>query len=436
MDELVAPASLPERCRPRGRQRDPQDLVVQTVAQHSEALLRVARRYTGCAADAEDAYQRTLEIFVRNAHRLDPATAHRWVFTVCKNEALEVRRQRAKLVGVEAAEELDRLDDGREQLTTEERSERFEELMRAAEALGRLKPQEVTALVLKAQGLSYAEIAERQGWTYTKVNRCLTEGRRSFLRRYAGIEAGEECSRWSSVLSALADGEASAAQLADARPHLRNCPSCRAMLADLHRGTAQAAALLPVGILAGAAPGGGAAAGGLLARLGELLLGAQERIAAPALKAQASMEAASASKLAAVAASAAALAGSGVAVERHAGERPARAASPSTEVALRAKPAADRDVHPAPPVVTSVRAADETPPEDARPAVRPRRRESHDARPGNTEFTPEAQPAPGPVAPPPPSPAPTAPSPPPATASSAPPVESGGGTGEFGFEGN
>ncbi len=42
--------------------------------------------------------------------------------------------------------------------------------MRAAEAVKRCKPQEVTALVLKAQGLGYAEIAEHEGWTSTKVS--------------------------------------------------------------------------------------------------------------------------------------------------------------------------------------------------------------------------------------------------------------------------
>jgi hypothetical protein len=35
--------------------------------------------------------------------------------------------------------------------------------------------QEVRALVLKAHGYSYKEIAETTGWTDTKVNRCLTE---------------------------------------------------------------------------------------------------------------------------------------------------------------------------------------------------------------------------------------------------------------------
>jgi len=53
--------------------------------------------------------------------------------------------------------------------TDEERIARFDRATRAAEALGRLKPQERTALVLKAEGHSYAEIADRTGWTYTNV---------------------------------------------------------------------------------------------------------------------------------------------------------------------------------------------------------------------------------------------------------------------------
>jgi RNA polymerase sigma factor (sigma-70 family) len=174
MEDVTEPVSLDRarrRLRPGTRRSaDPHDLVVQTIGEHAEALLRVARRHTGCAADAEDAYQRALEIFVKRAHRLDPATAYKWLFTVVRHEAMEVREQRARLVGVEDEQELDRLEDGRHLQTVEERSEGFEDMVRAAEAPGRCKPQEVTALVLKAQGLSYQEIAERQGWTYTKVS--------------------------------------------------------------------------------------------------------------------------------------------------------------------------------------------------------------------------------------------------------------------------
>jgi DNA-directed RNA polymerase specialized sigma24 family protein len=54
---------------------------------------------------------------------------------------------------------------------------RYERVAVARHALARLKANERLAIVLQAQGYSYAEICDACGWTYTKVNRCLAEGR-------------------------------------------------------------------------------------------------------------------------------------------------------------------------------------------------------------------------------------------------------------------
>ena len=58
-----------------------------------------------------------------------------------------------------------------------ERIEREELLSEQLQALSALKPDERRALGLFALGVSYAEICERTGWTHTKMNRCLSEGR-------------------------------------------------------------------------------------------------------------------------------------------------------------------------------------------------------------------------------------------------------------------
>src|SRR3954466_11606639 len=220
------------------------DLVVETVTRHAAALLRTARRHSLCLDDAHDAYQRALEIFVRRAASLRRETVVSWLHTVVKHEAMAVREARARLV---ASEEID-LD--AQACTREpgpdERVVAFDRTARAAEALGRLKPQEVTALWLKAQGLSYREIAERQEWSYTKVNRCLTEGRKAFLERYAGIESGEECRRWAPVISALADGEGAGREGRGVRPHLRNCGACRPPMRELRLAGPSLAGVLPV----------------------------------------------------------------------------------------------------------------------------------------------------------------------------------------------
>ena len=81
---------------------------------------------------------------------------------------------------------------------------------------------------MKAHGLSYAEIGEQCGWSYTKVNRSITEGRRRFMAAYREIESGEECERFAPILEALAGGKATSRQVLSIRPHLRHCTACRA----------------------------------------------------------------------------------------------------------------------------------------------------------------------------------------------------------------
>ena len=225
-------------------------LVIDVVQRHAASLLRLSRRHSLCADDAEDAYQRGLEIFIKHAPRLDPERAPGWLRTVIKHEAMAVRRTRQRDLASSEID-FDQIENDRG-ASPEERALGFEQVAQSAEALQRLKPQEVRALWLRAQGNSYDEIQAETGWSRTKVNRCLYEGRRAFISRYAGIESGEECKRWEALLSALVDGEATNEQLVELRPHLRQCGSCRGVVRELHRTNAPLAAVFPVAVLAGA----------------------------------------------------------------------------------------------------------------------------------------------------------------------------------------
>ena len=224
---------------------------------------------------------------------------------------------------------------------------------RSAEALKRLKPHELRALWLRAQGHSYSDIGAITGWSYTKVNRCLSEGRRSFLERYEGIESGAECERWLPVLSAMADGEASPEQLVELRPHLRNCPGCRATLRALRDSSKPLAALLPVPLVV-ADPHAGDHLTNLFMRAYEAVVGGvHERAIHSAAKAQLLLEASASGKVAAVAASAAAVAGGGYATVERAAERPATASRAVAVVAHPASPAATKPAWTAPRVSTA-----------------------------------------------------------------------------------
>jgi RNA polymerase sigma factor (sigma-70 family) len=155
------------------------------LSRHGAALLRSAQRLSLCPDDAQDALQRSIEILLTRAPAGDLRRLVAWMRVVVRREALAVRRQRERQLNpgdgaawpVEAV--LCERPGPREQL------ERRERVARVARMLASLKPQERRAIVLRAQGYSYAEICEITGWTYTKVNRSLAEGR-ARLRTLAG----------------------------------------------------------------------------------------------------------------------------------------------------------------------------------------------------------------------------------------------------------
>src|SRR5690349_8877013 len=155
------------------------DRIAVMLDRHRTTLLRVARRWSASQEDAEDALQRAFEIYVRRIASVDPATELAWLKVVVRHEALDVRRARTEGVSLDALDAGERV--AGETAAVDELVAREERLARSRDALARLKPDERTALLLKAEGYSYQEIARRQGWTYTKVNRAITEGRKRFF---------------------------------------------------------------------------------------------------------------------------------------------------------------------------------------------------------------------------------------------------------------
>jgi RNA polymerase sigma factor (sigma-70 family) len=301
----AAGAAAPRRDRPPRAQVEP--VAIDLIRRHGAEIMATARRYSSTREDAEDAYQRGLEILLTKAPSTSADDLVPWLKTVVKHEAYSLHRQRERAGQPTAPDRLA----GPTAAAPDDQAERLERLQIGAEALGRLKPQEIRCMLLLAEGHSYKQIQELTGFSYTKVNRCLTEGRRSFLRRVEGIESGAECERLAPLLSALADGEASAKDMAVLRPHLRTCLACRAALRDAREVPARVAALAPIGLLAAghgsAGPGAWAAA---VRSAGDWV---NERLTSFVLRGQDLIETASAHKLAAVAASAAALGGGGIA---------------------------------------------------------------------------------------------------------------------------
>jgi RNA polymerase sigma factor (sigma-70 family) len=431
---------LIRRARPARAEIDEAALAL--LARHGAQILATARRYAATPEDAEDAYQRGLEILLTKAPTTSEDDLVPWLKTVVKHEAFALRRHRERHAPVTDDGELG--ERGSPAAATHDQAERYEDLRQGAEALGQLKPQEIRALLLRAEGYSYAEICEITGWSYTKVNRCLTEGRQSLSVRLAGIQGGIECAKLAPLLSALADGEANADQVARLRPHMKTCLACRATLRAFREAPEQVAALSPPAALLASDPDGGT-----LRNLFESIAGAaQQKAAVIGDRAGAVAELATGQKIAAVAASAAALAGGGTAVDHFAGHQGPPQPPPAAEQ-VEAKPVKEEvpvEPPPAPPdpvAVPDPQPAPEPVPAEPAPAPQPVASEppppppppppdpANEFAPGGTTAAAAAPATPATPAPAPaPAPSPPAPSQPAPAARPAPPA-GGGGSSEF-----
>ena len=148
------------------------------------ALWRIARRFSICADDADDAVQRAALILLTKAPPLEPARLMAWASVVTKHEALAVRRVRERsLAGGLTG------DPPTDEPGPAERAERSEQAAEAWRRLSSLKANERLAILLQAGGYSYAEICASCGWTYTKLNRCLAEGRAALRGRSSRASA-------------------------------------------------------------------------------------------------------------------------------------------------------------------------------------------------------------------------------------------------------
>lgn len=161
-------------------------LLDRLLARHAGLLRAQARRHSSTEQDADDALQdaclRFLDKFDGSADDLSHAL--RWMQVVTKRCAWEIgRRTRG-----EASRRVrpDHLADGEDLVQGHlvspaqgpaERVELRTELARKAGHFGKLKRDERIALALVALGYSYREIQARFGWTHTKINRCVVEGR-------------------------------------------------------------------------------------------------------------------------------------------------------------------------------------------------------------------------------------------------------------------
>src|SRR3954453_10155190 len=114
--------------RPSRAQIEPAAL--ELLSRHSAGLLATARRYSQTPEDAEDAYQRGVEILLTKAPTTTETDLLPWLKTVVKHEAFAVRKASGRALPAEDAGVFE----ADEVAWTDERAERYERLRVGAEA--------------------------------------------------------------------------------------------------------------------------------------------------------------------------------------------------------------------------------------------------------------------------------------------------------------
>ena len=155
---------------------------------HLPAMLGLARRILGNAADAEDVAQEAMLRVWTHAPRWQPLAAFRtWLTRVVVNLCLD-RKRRARWVALEAAGEL--VDPAPGATETAEHDERERML---AIAIAKLPARQRIAIVLTySEGMSNAQVAAILGTSVSAVETLLVRGKQNLRARLVHVIDGEE----------------------------------------------------------------------------------------------------------------------------------------------------------------------------------------------------------------------------------------------------
>jgi RNA polymerase sigma factor (sigma-70 family) len=150
-------------------------------ANHYPYLLGIAIRNAPTKSDAEEALQDAFVLFITHFKPGSDAPPLAWITLTLKRRCWALYHRQA--TGIHLAQSLQTYSTQRhyplffQGPTPEELIELTELKTQTKKAITQLKPAERVAITYQALGFSYADIRQLTGWTYTKVNRCITEGR-------------------------------------------------------------------------------------------------------------------------------------------------------------------------------------------------------------------------------------------------------------------
>ncbi len=215
-------------------------------------LIRFAARYTRSLHDAEDAYQRAMEIALTRAPVTEPRRFMAWLHTVLRNEALAVARAHRREGPGRDADVPDAYENSLEAaLRVNALAEWRERYRSIQDGLAGLTDAQRICLMLQTAGVSYERIREITGFSLRKVERSVLEGRASLAAWEIRLASGEACERLDAAIDRVATGQATAKEAKAVSRHVKHCGHCRAVLRDRRENNEWLAAMVPVALISG-----------------------------------------------------------------------------------------------------------------------------------------------------------------------------------------
>lgn len=158
-----------------------EDFVRKALVEYESPLIGYATTFLHDVERARDVVQDTfIRLYQQDIEKVRSGLKA-WLFTVCRNRALDVIRKEKRIVGLED-EQMARVPSSRR--TPAERADLQERVSQVHEALARLSENQREVIQLKfEQGLSYGEISEVTGLSTGNVGFLLHTGLKR-LRSY------------------------------------------------------------------------------------------------------------------------------------------------------------------------------------------------------------------------------------------------------------
>jgi RNA polymerase sigma factor (sigma-70 family) len=218
-------------------------------------LLRYAARFAPSLEDAEDAYQRGMEVALTKGPVGPPEEFLAWLHVVIRNEATTLARRRGRETpaGDDIVTAVDqRGSEAREPSAVAEWRDRYRTLQ---DAMTSLTEAERVCLLLRTAGVSRAEIGTMTGYTDRKVERSIVKARKRLHAWHLDLAKGERCVKLQEALERVADREADSRERKAVSKHVRHCGHCRATLRARRQTNAGITVLVPVALVGVGAAG-------------------------------------------------------------------------------------------------------------------------------------------------------------------------------------